>query len=243
MDACFFVDVAGNGDRWGCWHRYQTHGSKGPPVSEIGAALGWSAFQHEISRVSLRSRSGVDRIFWCFDLRAPPCRPRVSSDPDSDRVLPNVPRRALLVRCCVRSGTRDSMCCPDLAFFRARTREAPITDRCSRFRSEPRSLKIEEKESGHPPALSSLAYKQGPDRHKGRPCRPPMLNSARRHRTSPRRGRRVEWSDQRPGIKRLRLRARRICRRCASDASYESVGNAGSVDVTTTDKSLRTDSV
>ena len=121
MDAHFFVDAAGDGDRWDCRHRHQTHDSKGPPICEIGAALGRSAFQHEISRVSLRSRSGLDRIFWCLDLRAPPCRPRVSSNPDSDRVLPNVPWRALPVRCCVRSGTGNSMCCPDLAFFRART--------------------------------------------------------------------------------------------------------------------------
>ena len=56
---------------------------------------------------------------------------------------------------------------------------------------------------------------------------PPMLNSAPRYYTSPR----------------LHFRARRFCRRCASDASYESVGNAGSIDVTTSDIPLRTDSV
>src|SRR6266550_9607203 len=72
---------------------------------------------------------------------------------------------------------------------------------------------------------------------------PPMLNSARRHCTSPRRGRRVEWSDQRPGIERLHFRPRLSCWRCASDAGYESVGNAGSIDVTTSDIPLRTDSV
>jgi len=72
-----------------------------------------------------------------------------------------------------------------------------------------------------------------------------MLNSARRHCTSPRRGRLVEWSDWRPGIERLHFRARRFCRRCASDASYDSVGNAGMhhIAVTTTDKPLRIDSV
>jgi hypothetical protein len=74
------------------------------------------------------------------------------------------------------------------------------------------------------------------------PRRPPMLNSARRHCTSPRRGRQVEWSDQRPGNVRLHLRSRRSCRRCASDASQESVG-AGSIDVTTTENPLRIDSV
>jgi len=71
---------------------------------------------------------------------------------------------------------------------------------------------------------------------------PPMLNSARWHCTSPRRGRGVEWSDQRWGI-RFHFRPRRFCRRCASDASQESVGNAGSIDVTTSDIPLRTDSV
>ena len=42
---------------------------------------------------------------------------------------------------------------------------------------------------------------------------------------------------------RLHFRAGRSCRRCASDASYESVGNAGSIDVTTSDIPLVTDSV
>jgi len=72
---------------------------------------------------------------------------------------------------------------------------------------------------------------------------PPMLNSARRHFTSPRRGRRVEWSDSRRGSERLHFRARRICRRCASDASQESVGDPGSIDVTTTDNPFVIDSV
>src|SRR5439155_6624365 len=72
---------------------------------------------------------------------------------------------------------------------------------------------------------------------------PTLLNSARRHCISPRRGRRVESSDQRPGNVRLHFRARRSRRRRASDAGYESVGNAGSIDVTTSDIPLRTDSV
>src|SRR5262245_38970044 len=70
-----------------------------------------------------------------------------------------------------------------------------------------------------------------------------MLNSARRPFTSPCRGRLVEWSDQRRGIERLHFRPRLLCRRCACDASYESVGNAGSIDVTTTDNPPVIDSV
>jgi hypothetical protein len=48
---------------------------------------------------------------------------------------------------------------------------------------------------------------------------PRCFNLARRHCISPRRGRRVEWSDPRRGSERLHFRARRICRRCACDAS------------------------
>src|SRR5205823_3111146 len=82
-----------------------------------------------------------------------------------------------------------------------------------------------------------------PIARKGRPGRPPpMLDSARRHRTSPPRGREVECGDQRRRNVGLHFRSRRSCRRCAFDASQESVG-AGSIDVTTTDNSLRIDSV
>ena len=66
----------------------------------------------------------------------------------------------------------------------------------------------------------------GPRATKRRSLRFPMLNSARQHCTSPRRGRLVEWSDQRRGSVRLHFRSRRSCRRCACDASYDSVGNA-----------------
>ncbi len=87
------------------------------------------------------------------------------------------------------------------------------------------------------------AIHPGPRATKRRPRTFLMLNSARRHCISPRRGRRVEWSGQRRGSERLHFRARRICRRCASDASQESVGNAGTIDVTTTDNPLVIDSV
>ena len=64
-----------------------------------------------------------------------------------------------------------------------------------------------------------------------------MLNSARRHCISPRRGRRVEGSDHRPGIIRL-LSVPPELSACASGASEEPVGNTGSIDVTTTDNPL-----
>ena len=81
--------------------------------------------------------------------------------------------------------------------------------------------------------VSQKAYREGP----------PMLNSARRHSISPRRGRRVERSDPRLGRERLHFRAHRICRRCASDASQESVGDPGSIDVTTNNNPFVIDAV
>src|SRR5436190_15173857 len=70
-----------------------------------------------------------------------------------------------------------------------------------------------------------------------------LVDSARRHCTSPRRGRRVKWRDRRRRVKWSDHRAGLICRRQALYASDESVGNAGGIDETTTDISLRTDSV
>ena len=97
-----------------------------------------------------------------------------------------------------------------------------------------RALELRSTPAKHPgPASSQSADGAGP----------PMLNSARWHCTSPRRGRRVEWSDQRPGNVRLHFWTRRSRRRRASDAGYESVGNAGSIEVTTSNIPLRTDSV
>src|SRR5256886_10500326 len=91
---------------------------------------------------------------------------------------------------------------------------------------------------------STPAKNPGPESSKGPDGPgPPLPNSARGHCASPRRGRRVEWSDQRPGNVRLHFWARRSRRRRASDAGYDSVGNAGSIDVTTSDIPLRTDSV
>src|SRR4029077_14058102 len=73
---------------------------------------------------------------------------------------------------------------------------------------------------------------------KGLPQEASMLNSACQLCFSPRRARRVKRSDRQPGIECPRLRTRRICRRCAFDASQESVSDPGSIDITTTDNSL-----
>ena len=72
---------------------------------------------------------------------------------------------------------------------------------------------------------------------------PTLVNSARRHCISPRRGRRVKWRDRRRWVKWSDRRASRTSRRSACGASYKSVGNARSIDVTTTDVSLGADSV
>jgi hypothetical protein len=72
---------------------------------------------------------------------------------------------------------------------------------------------------------------------------PTLLNSARRHCIAPRRRRRVKWRDRRRWVKWSDRRASRTSRRIACGASYKSVGNARSIDVTTTDISLLADSV
>src|SRR4029077_15524410 len=72
---------------------------------------------------------------------------------------------------------------------------------------------------------------------------PAVLNSALRHCPSPHRRRLAEWSGQRRQIGWSGLLTHRVSRRCASDASYESVGNAGSIDETTNDISPLIDSV
>ena len=47
---------------------------------------------------------------------------------------------------------------------------------------------------------------------------------------------RVEWSSQRLGLVFLHIRTRLICRRYATDASWNLVVDARSIGVTTTDK-------
>ena len=97
------------------------------------------------------------------------------------------------------------------------SRAAPFTSFGSLDPERDRSLELRSTPAKHPgPASSQSADGAGP----------PMLNSARRR-----------------CMVRLHFWPRRFCRRCASDASYDSVGNAGSIDVTTTDISLRTDSI
>src|SRR2546430_2504449 len=83
----------------------------------------------------------------------------------------------------------------------------------------------------------------GPRVTKGLSQMASLLNSACQLCVSPRRPRRVERSDPRPGSGRLHFRTRCLCRRCAPDASQESVGDPGSIDVTTTDNPFVIDSV
>ena len=127
----------------------------------------------------------------------------------------------------VASANRSTACCNARMAARRRShRSVPLIERN-------RALELRGTRAIHP----------GPRATKRRLQRAPMLNSARRHCISPCRGRRVKWRDRRRWVKWSDQRARLISRRCATSASYKSVGNAGSIDVTTTDISLRTDSV
>ena len=104
MDTYFFVDVAGDGAGRDCRACDQAYGAARASLGEIGASLGRPAFQHEISRVSFRARCGVNSIFWRLNFCSPARRSRLSPNPDSDRILADVHRRTLSIRCRVRSG-------------------------------------------------------------------------------------------------------------------------------------------
>jgi hypothetical protein len=106
----------------------------------------------------------------------------------------------------VASANRSTACC------NARMAARPRSDRSVPLIERDRALELR--------STPTRAI-ECPDCHKAPPAQAtaPMLNSARRHCTSPRRGRRGEWSGQRPGIERLHFRPRLFCRRCACDAS------------------------
>src|SRR5437763_9856524 len=82
-----------------------------------------------------------------------------------------------------------------------------------------------------------------PTCHKGLPQSASILTSPCRHCIFPRPERRVEWSNLRAGIEGLLFCPCRLCRRCASDASEESVSDPGSIGITTTDNSFVIDPV
>ena len=60
--------------------------------------MGRTAFQLEISFVSIRTRWRLDCVLWRSTCRASACRPCVPPNPDSDRFLKDVYRRALSLR-------------------------------------------------------------------------------------------------------------------------------------------------
>src|SRR5438552_9708990 len=97
MDARFPGDAVGYGDRRRCRYRDQADHTARPSLCKIEAALGRAAFQLEVSLVSIRTCGRLDRVLWCSLHRAPTRRPCVSPNPDSDRVLTDVHRRALFV--------------------------------------------------------------------------------------------------------------------------------------------------
>ena len=131
------------------------------------------------------------------------------------------------------STAREMVCLPRGARGRLLQHGQTFTSFGSFNRTRSRARTTQHAGQGYARIVTKSPARAGPRRS----------NSPRRHCTSPSRGRLVEWSDQRSGIECLHFRPRRFCRRCASDASYEPVGNARSIDVTTTDISLRTDSV
>src|SRR4030095_16228045 len=110
MDAHLFIDAVGDGDRRHCRHGHQAHDSAGSPLSEIGTALGWFAFQLEISCVSVRTCWRFDRVLWHFNYHAATYRPGMSPHSDTNWILTDVCRRPLFVRCSLRSSSGVPQC-------------------------------------------------------------------------------------------------------------------------------------
>ena len=88
-------------------NRDQRRRSTRAPVGAHRHTLGWAALQLEIRIpvVSIRTCWRVDRVLWRFTNRASARRPCVPPNPDSDRVLTDVHRRALSVRRRLRSSS------------------------------------------------------------------------------------------------------------------------------------------
>src|SRR5207237_5277237 len=99
LGAQFSRDVDRDG-AGGCGRpRDQTRRPTRSPLGEIGASLGRTPFQHQIPLVSVRARWRFDRLLWRSTYRASARRPGVPPNPDPDRLLTDVHRSALLVRC------------------------------------------------------------------------------------------------------------------------------------------------
>src|SRR6266516_1147333 len=129
MDARLFVDVDCSRAGRPCWTWHQNRNSPCASVSEDGRGFVLVALQHQISLVPVRSCCSIRRLFWRFVFGKLANWPRLYPNSNLDRTVADVYRRALLVRCCVRRNSRNSLCAFSGAFSFATNRKSAIENR------------------------------------------------------------------------------------------------------------------
>jgi hypothetical protein len=117
METDLFIDgnCAGN---CGCVRpRHQNWGFPRTPISEIRAGGTLVAFQFALPRVSIRPRRCLDGILWGSNACKLANRSCLFANRHPNRFFAALSRGALLVRCCLRGHTRNSICAASRSFF------------------------------------------------------------------------------------------------------------------------------
>jgi len=114
MVARFPCNARSDGAGRCCGTHNQARHSAAATVSAHRDSLGRAALQHQVSFVPIRTCWSFDCVLCRSIYRASTRRPCVPPNPDSNRILTDVHRRALSLRCCLRgrSGTlvRSARC-------------------------------------------------------------------------------------------------------------------------------------
>jgi len=97
MEAHFLVDVTCLRNRRSRRPCHQNYGRSRTAFGYGDSNLERTKFKLEISRISIRSHRGFDRILCGFAFGELANRDGLFADPDIDRLLPNVRRRALFI--------------------------------------------------------------------------------------------------------------------------------------------------
>jgi hypothetical protein len=129
METHLFIDgnCAGN---CGCVRpRHQNRGFPRTPISKIRADGTLVALQFALPRVSIRPRCCLDGIFWGSNARKLANRSCLFANRHRNRFFAALSRGALLVRCCLRSDTRNSVCAASRPFFSSANPPSAVRNR------------------------------------------------------------------------------------------------------------------
>jgi hypothetical protein len=99
------------------------------PIGEISAGGTLVAFQFALPRVSIRPRCCLDGILWGSNARKLANRSCLFANRHPNRFFAALSRGALLVRCCLRSDTRNSVCAASRPFFSSANPPSAVRNR------------------------------------------------------------------------------------------------------------------